>query len=185
MLFLRFSQASAKTHTVFGGSGLGLFVCRKITERMGGRIEVASKYGQGSTFRFFIKARACPIPNGPAHPGTPLADPTAFSWDKEKPHILVVEDNLINQTVLRRQLKHVGLTVDCVSNGVEALDKIRANMSLVEGTSERQNPKERGYDCVLMDLEMPIMDGYTAARMLRADEEAGKVVRTSIIALSG
>ncbi|KAL1413038.1 hypothetical protein Q8F55_000787 [Vanrija albida] len=185
MLFRRFSQASAKTHTVFGGSGLGLFVCRKITERMGGRIEGASRYGQGSTFRFFIKAKACPTPNGQGHPGTPLADATAFNWDAKKPHILVVEDNLINQTVLRRQLKHVGLTVDCVSNGVEALDKIRSVMSVVEGTGERQNTTERGYDCVLMDLEMPIMDGYTAAHMLRADEAAGKLAPTSIIALTG
>lgn len=59
-LFQRFSQANSKTHTIFGGSGLGLFVCRKITDLMGGRIEVTSKYGEGSVFRFFVKTRAAP-----------------------------------------------------------------------------------------------------------------------------
>lgn len=59
-LFQRFSQANSKTHTIFGGSGLSLFVCRKITDLMGGRIEVTSKYGEGSVFRFFVKTRAAP-----------------------------------------------------------------------------------------------------------------------------
>lgn len=73
-LFQRFSQASSKTHTVFGGSGLGLFVCRKIAELMGGRIEVASRYAEGSVFRFFVKTRApqtrasVPAPAAPAAP---------------------------------------------------------------------------------------------------------------------
>jgi signal transduction histidine kinase len=140
MLFQRFSQASPKTHTVYGGSGLGLFVCRKLTELMGGRIDVSSQPGTGSKFSFFITARAGV--NTDACAGTPVAPPmspvagaaallrkanvhlspagvgrngstlppdtdTAHKW-----RVLVVEDNLINRTVLIRQLKHVGLEVD-------------------------------------------------------------------------
>ena len=117
LLFQRFSQVSPKTHTIFGGSGLGLFVCRKITEIMGGRIEVASTHGHGSTFRFFIQARVSKSKR--IHPGSTSSSPAkrkALSNKKgmlgPKPHVLIVEDNLINQTVLKRQLKHVGLTCD-------------------------------------------------------------------------
>jgi hypothetical protein len=108
-LFQRFTQASAKTHTVFGGSGLGLFVCRKITELMGGRIEVASEYGRGSVFRFFVQTRPCAAVVSRKRPTLARAVDTAR-------RILVVEDNVINRTVLQRQLKHVGLQSECECN---------------------------------------------------------------------
>jgi len=117
MLFQRLSQVSPKTHTVFRGSGLGLFVCRKITELMGGRIEVASEHGQGSSFRLFITAH---LPNARAVVRRyEYFSPTyeeARLWQAwligPKPHVLIVEDNRINQTVLMRQLRHVGLTCE-------------------------------------------------------------------------
>jgi CheY-like chemotaxis protein len=108
-LFQRFSQASPMTHTVFGGSGLGLFVCRLIVERMGGRIEAASEYGKGSEFRFFIQCRVGKV----KHPGSPTFERAVPATRGDVRRVLVVEDNVINRTVLLRQLKHVGIVADC------------------------------------------------------------------------
>lgn len=105
-LFERFTQASAQTHIFYRGSGLGLYVCRKITELMGGRIEVASEYGAGSVFRFFVATRPCT--GAVARRG-----PTLARVVDTPRRILVVEDNMINRTVLQRQLKHVGFKPEC------------------------------------------------------------------------
>jgi CheY-like chemotaxis protein len=207
ILFQRFSQASPKTHTVFGGSGLGLFVCRKIAEVMGGRIEVVSEAGRGSTFRFFV--RALPVlsaenpsagdgekhaaKNGPsATARVPVRKPSTTPHPRRR--VLIVEDNLINQKVLTRQLKHIGLDVDVASDGREGLDKIRLAMVTqpplglnVVGADICTPPpsaKVRPFDCVLMDLEMPVLDGYTTTRCARDDEKAGTIEPTVIIALS-
>lgn len=154
MLFKRFSQSNKMIHTRYGGSGLGLFICRKITELLGGRIEVISSLGEGSTFRFFIKTRtiAQPTPlaalveptssvaliDGPSRSNSTstipsvsaiesrsmtrtssiVSTPSAMSIgstdldDVDGFHILIVEDNIINQTVLKRQLVKAGLTCD-------------------------------------------------------------------------
>ncbi|CAK9780214.1 unnamed protein product [Cutaneotrichosporon oleaginosum] len=172
-LFQRFSQASPMTHTVFGGSGLGLFVCRMIVERMGGRIEVTSEYGKGSEFRFFIQCRVGEIKKHAPAPGVERI-PTITRRDGQR-RVLVVEDNVINRTVLLRQLKHVGIIAEAATNGLEGLEKVKAATREV-GT---------GYDCVLMDLEMPVMDGYTATRQVRIAEAAGELDVTPIVALTG
>ncbi|WVF67534.1 hypothetical protein IAT40_002290 [Kwoniella sp. CBS 6097] len=182
MLFQRFSQVSLKTHTIFGGSGLGLFVCR-----MGGKIDVISQKGHGSTFRFYIKARTCQtaarVENGFALPKAKLKstrdDTPRFAGVGRKPHVLIVEDNIINQTVLSRQLRHCNVTCDVASNGLEALEKIRAVSSLETPLAGQS------FDCILMDLEMPVMDGLTAVRHVREEEAAGKLSMNLVIALTG
>jgi CheY-like chemotaxis protein len=246
-LFQRFSQASPKTHIMYGGSGLGLFVCRKLAELLGGRIDVASTPGKGSEFSFFVTARAgafgpnTPATNTPAVGSRPTsaarAHPAAaFTRDHfakaRTPHILVVEDNLINRKVLIRQLRHVGMHVDgkwsqrtseggmlipfsAAHDGQEALSKIQRAMvprtqpwdnctcdeehladedgdaaadGMVSNTratsANGATTEHRPYDLVLMDLEMPVMDGYTAAQRVRAEEAAGRLDPSIIIALS-
>ncbi|GMK53719.1 hypothetical protein CspeluHIS016_0103050 [Cutaneotrichosporon spelunceum] len=231
VLFQRFSQASSKTHTVYGGSGLGLFVCRQLTERMGGQIDVVSEYGRGSEFRFYVRTRACLSSQTQTSAESPTNDNVANDPSGTfKPHILVVEDNVINRTVLVRQLKHVGLSVESASNGLEALEKLRlsqrpgkrtggsnpdisscptsgsannygthtsSSVSTPPGgkglgryaSAVSKDPKDgdqpKRFDCVLMDLEMPIMDGYTSVRLLRADEAKGLLVPTNVVALTG
>ncbi|KAL1409183.1 hypothetical protein Q8F55_006013 [Vanrija albida] len=206
LLFQRFSQASAKVHTVFGGSGLGLFVCRKIVERMGGRIEVVSDYGVGTVFRFFIEAHPV-LPeieevivtpglvedaevaetSSPVPPPLRVETPAKKNTLKERavevspqyiPRVLVVEDNLINRKLLVRQLKHVGIKVDSVINGLEGLETVAKAMAVDGPSSER-------YDAVLMDLEMPVMGGLAATRRIRELEEQGVLVRSYVIALTG
>ncbi|WVQ68391.1 uncharacterized protein L199_006599 [Kwoniella botswanensis] len=185
MLFQRFSQVSLKTHTIFGGSGLGLFVCR-----LGGKVDVTSQKGKGSTFRFFIKAKTCPVPPKEIESNKEskeLSKKSAlmkskkkdiFQFDGKKPHVLIVEDNLINQTVLARQLRHCNITCDVASNGLEALEKIRLVSSV-------DVPHVQPFDCVLMDLEMPVMDGLTALDHIREEEAAGKLRKNLVIALTG
>ncbi|KAG9099125.1 hypothetical protein FS749_002085 [Ceratobasidium sp. UAMH 11750] len=199
---------TTNTHHVFGGSGLGLFVCRQLCSLMGGKIEVESEVDKGATFRFFIKGS---LP-ATGHPGQEPPRPThrvrrsasahsrasgvsrtsGKSGSRPLPetpnlrlhrplHILITEDNKINQTVLARQMKRAGFTYSLASNGLEAVHAIEAadaagNSGLVPGM----------FDAVLMDLEMPVMDGFAATREIRR-REANKSLkaRSFIIVLTG
>ena len=209
VLFERFSQASPRTHAVYGGSGLGLFISRQLAELHGGQIGVASKAGVGSTFGFFIKARRAQSPATSAADGHPIIDkdhnrvanldhmvaeareeiasprPRGLSIAEKRPaltrsstkpsahldpttlHILVVEDNLVNQKVLVKQLQKVGCIVAVANNGVEALSHLSKTEFLIDGGQK--------LSVVLMDLEMPEMDGLTCVRRIREMEANGKV----------
>lgn len=144
-LFMRFSQASPRTHVQYGGSGLGLFISRELTELQGGEIGVASTSGKGSTFAFFVKARRSQQPTDPSEL-TPTfvsrrssdGKGTAQKMSMTKEHesgetvapneqlkVLLVEDNLVNQRVLQKQLKKQGCEVHVANHGREALDKIQ------------------------------------------------------------
>lgn len=151
-LFQRFRQASAQTHAVFGGSGLGLYVCRKICDLSDGKIEVVSDGKEaGSTFRFYVKAAlspklsGLPSPSGSITPGkiaTPsLSSPPATAAGT--PAVLVVEDNLINQRVLVRQLHKAQISSHVANDGAEALEMIKTQAAIASP-----------YKVILMDLEM-------------------------------
>lgn len=185
VLFQRFHQGNRMIHTKYGGSGLGLFICKKITELLGGQISVQSEVGVGSTFRFHIKSRtvASPLPQASISDiPEAIPPPKASEAQVMEPfHVLIVEDNAINQVALHRQLTKAGLRCDTANNGEEALVAVHeANRQsrYTEGTLA-------GYDVILMDLEMPVMDGLTAVRHIREAEEKGALRPQLVIALTG
>ncbi|KAL5386424.1 hypothetical protein DPSP01_004149 [Paraphaeosphaeria sporulosa] len=163
-LFKRFSQANIKTHVTYGGSGLGLYISKELAEKQGGEIGVTSVSGKGSKFGFYVKCRrreeeapdtTKPI-NGTEHPTTV----------PQQLHILLVEDNLINQKVLSMQLRRGGCIVEVANHGIEALEYLEKST----------------FDAVLMDSEMPILDGLAATRMIRQRELEGKGLLNSAMA---
>ncbi|KAF9728826.1 hsp90-like protein [Paraphaeosphaeria minitans] len=267
-LFARFSQASPRTHIHYGGSGLGLFISRRLTEMQGGAIGLASEFNEGSTFSFYIKARRAAsnklrrssIPNifpedmrhrattrreiskMNSRPESPVSEksPTHSRWpsrgSKTQPpndeksvnwgaqqrppavqrrqsimhpaipndaiglppepdlaelkrtrsapedlHVLVVEDNLVNQKVLANQLRKLGCVVSVANHGGEALDFLKTTslwryLTVQTGESaleERDPPID--LHLILMDWEMPVMNGLTAVTKIRQFERGGQL----------
>jgi CheY-like chemotaxis protein len=167
-LFQPFTQADATTSRRYGGTGLGLAICRKLTDLMGGRIQVDSEPGAGSEFQVRIPYRRATVPHA-----TPLqdqgADAAAASAGGKGLRALLVEDNPVNQAVARAMLGRLGLRVTTAANGVEALKALES---------------EAPFDIVLMDVQMPVMDGYEAARRLRRREAEQGLPHTPVVALT-
>lgn len=222
LLFQRFSQASPRTHVQYGGSGLGLFISRQLSELQGGQIGVSSERGVGSTFAFYVRGRRVegisedtpiakavnafrndstltsiviesrrnsagkplvrshnsgrstrrssaigPVPS--PQPTPPLPKPKI---DHSKLRVLIVEDNLVNQRVLQKQLKNLGFPTVVANHGGEALEILKA-------TKFWRGKETEGDDLtvILMDLEMPIMDGLSCSREIRRLQSEGTIVR--------
>lgn len=145
-IFESFSQASSDTTRKYGGTGLGLAITKRIVALMGGSIAVVSVPGYGSTFTVTLV-----LEEGQADAfvaGGPVA---VRELETLNAKVLLVEDNRVNQVVANNFLKKWGIEVDFAANGQEALELIQ----------------RKGYSLVLMDLQMPVMDGYTAARKIR------------------
>ena len=169
-LFQAFTQADGTITRKYGGTGLGLAICRNLVKLMGGDIQVSSVEGEGSTFTFLIQVKIMP-------PGTMISDRLnkspglklhslmAFSAtcqaasDLDGLRILLVEDNRINQEVAAELLRLRGATVTLAGNGAEALDLVRRS----------------SFDAVLMDMQMPIMDGLEATINIREIYETDKL----------
>ncbi|KAL1865295.1 hypothetical protein VTK73DRAFT_5296 [Phialemonium thermophilum] len=236
MLFQRFAQASPRTHVQYGGSGLGLFICRTLTELQGGQITVTSQKGVGSTFAFYIKTRASRNPSHNAGTMGPAARARSDKFCEKEPrfprsgqaakqvqdlngssrrenapgksipddslNILIVEDNLVNQKVLQRQLRIFGSNTHVANHGGEALEALRhshywkrspdsgipydwrdqdQDKSIpLSSMQTRQSEDQSTALCIsviLMDLEMPVMDGMTCARKIRELEKEGILSR--------
>ncbi|KAI0124386.1 hypothetical protein BJ170DRAFT_598694 [Xylariales sp. AK1849] len=178
-LFTRFSQATPRTHIRYGGSGLGLFISKKLTELQGGAIGVQSEPDVGSTFAFFVATRIAPPPTPvriEAVREFPLSRAVSIERNvQEKPQIsvLIVEDNLVNQKVLSQQLRKAGCEVYVSNHGVEALDFLRTTQ---HWATNGLAATPISLSVILMDIEMPVMDGLTCTRKIRQYQKTGEIV---------
>ncbi|WP_193615086.1 ATP-binding protein [Nocardioides lijunqiniae] len=163
-LFAPFTQADSSTTRLYGGTGLGLAISKEIVEALGGEISFSPNVPQGSVFTFTAWLSNVLIGTPET---TPLVGPMAPAV--ANPHgrrVLVVEDNEVNQMVAAGLLEAMGYAVEVAGDGVQALEVLEL----------------QDFDAVLMDVQMPIMDGYTATRTLRGREEAGH--RVPVIAMT-
>jgi CheY-like chemotaxis protein len=145
-LFQKFTQADSSVSRRFGGSGLGLAISRQLVELMGGTIGVTSRPGVGSTFWFEI-----PLPA--AHPNAATNEDSTAAIRPTRPlRVLLAEDNVVNQKIVRAILLSAGHQVEIAVNGAAAVDAVRNG----------------AFDLVLMDVQMPVVDGAEATRQIRA-----------------
>ncbi|MBN2616468.1 MAG: response regulator [Bacteroidales bacterium] len=163
-LFQSFSQVDKSTTRKYGGTGLGLAICKNLSEMMGGEIGVESEEGKGACFWFTARLGI-----------SKNSDQKTVKPVREEPHcnqvknVLLVEDNVINQKVASAFLKYLGHNVDIANNGAEAFEMV----------------KKQAYDIVLMDVQMPVMDGMEATREIRQwEEREGKSEKLVIVAMT-
>lgn len=165
-IFNSFEQLDSGNTRSHGGTGLGLSLVQRLVELMGGHIQVETDLGQGSSFRFEL-----PFELGPTVRVFPAKrPPPAVNPDEHLSHALVVEDNPVNQRVASAMLARLGYHTDTVANGEEAVNTVKRN--------------HLGYDLILMDCQMPVMDGYEATRQIREWERSNGQQGVPIIALT-
>jgi signal transduction histidine kinase/ActR/RegA family two-component response regulator len=163
-LFGKFDQLDSSTTRRFGGTGLGLSICRELAVLMGGEISVESELGRGSCFTLRV-----PLPRvGEAKPATVLAPAPPPTLQPGALRVLAAEDNSVNQLVLKTLLHQLGVEPVVVGDGAAAV-------AAWEGAA---------WDVVLMDIQMPVMDGLAAAAAIREAERREGRARTPIIALT-
>ncbi len=148
-IFTPYDQGGNETARLYGGTGLGLNISRQLVELYGGSLEVSSKLGEGTSFKFEIQLNKAPIE---------IKEPTQLTSTKvhlSKMRILLAEDNYINQMVVKSILDNHDVELDMVQNGQEAIDAIY----------------NKNYDVILMDIQMPIMNGLDAASFIRKNND--------------
>ncbi|KAF2150178.1 hypothetical protein K461DRAFT_296555 [Myriangium duriaei CBS 260.36] len=195
-LFGRFKQASPRTHAQYGGSGLGLFISRELAELHGGEIGLASELGKGCTFAFYVQGHESVQLPGSAVPSSKRPLPQAMMQTQSPRHlgparppketfnhvhlssaparldmtVLVVEDNIVNQNILTKQLRRAGFDVVTADDGQQALSRLLAI---------------GGIQLTLCDLEMPVMDGLTCVKHVREMREDGRLPYIPMVAVTG
>lgn len=151
VIFERFTQAKSDTSRIYGGTGLGLSIAKKLVELQSGTITVNSRKNNGSEFTFIIPYKKSDNPKNDLKNDDDKNTPFTFSNDTK---VLVVEDNLMNQRLARFMLGDWGLQFDICSNGKLAIEKIKEN---------------NAYTLILMDIQMPEMNGYEATKFIREE----------------
>ena len=171
-IFTPFAQADSSTTRTHGGTGLGLSICQRFVEMMGGAIGVDSEPGRGSTYRFtarFGVDTSTPQPGTSARASASAeVSPTATADAVPPMRLLLVEDNPMNRQVVRALLRRDGHDIVEVDNGRLAVERCA----------------DETFDAVLMDVQMPVMDGLTAATQIRQDESRDGRPRVPILALT-
>jgi signal transduction histidine kinase/ActR/RegA family two-component response regulator len=168
MLFQKFTQVDSSTTRRFGGTGLGLAICRELAGLMGGRIWVESREGEGSAFHLVAhlpraKIQAPPAPSAADDQASP-----SLAGGPRPVRVLAAEDNPTNQLVLRTIMQTFGVDMTLVGDGLQAVDAWRSG----------------DFDLILMDIQMPVMDGVAATRLIREAEAMSGRRRIPIVALS-
>ncbi len=149
-LFEPFTQEDVSTTRKYGGTGLGLAISKLLVELMGGTLTAASVLGQGSTFSFSVNLEIAESANLPESEAPAAAGQFSFAGR----NILLVEDNEINQEIAKTLLEDLGVNVTLAGNGREAVDLALGN----------------AFDCILMDIQMPVLDGLSAAKLIRGQD---------------
>ena len=153
-LFQPFTQLDNSDQREHGGTGLGLSISKRLVELMGGEIGVTSQLGVGSIFWFAIPLPKTELPGQDVQAPIETPTPTPEPATRKSGHFLIVEDNLVNQRLATRFVQKLGFTSDVAVNGCEAVDMVLS----------------KEYDLVLMDCQMPVMDGYAATEEIRKRE---------------
>jgi len=162
-LFGMFEQATQGSRSVQGGTGLGLWICKQLIQKMGGEISLYSKVGEGTSFVFYI-----PINND----RVTRASTMSLIPRSKKIRAMVVDDYSVNRYLHKLLLEQEGVVVNVAGNGQEAVEKY-------------QNQGDNEYDFILMDVQMPIMDGFTAAKKIREWEKENKKKIADIFFITG
>jgi len=176
IIFHEFTQADSSHTREYGGTGLGLSISHRIVEKLGGKLRVSSERGKGSTFSFSATFSLTESTDK-SETETDFPEPSPDNnLSRKALHILLVEDNQLNRKVVLKMLEKEGCKIDVAVNGKDALSKLKLTAPIEE------RPK---YDLILMDIQMPVMDGLLATAEIRKHDPHVPVIALTAHAMKG